>query len=101
MLLRLLYKWVYSVAFSLPAPQAAAWAGLHLLPYEGRKVASAAQLHVPGNMRRMGLNQIMGLVCLQASCASLRGRRKFFALKQAGNQELCASCICCFFFPCK
>lgn len=60
-------------------------------------MAPAVQLHVPGNVRRMGLNHITGLACLQASCVSLKGRRKFFALNQAGNQELCASCICIFF----
>nr|XP_047923287.1 tyrosine-protein phosphatase non-receptor type 11-like isoform X5 [Anser cygnoides] len=49
---------------------------------------------VPGNVRRTGLNQITGLLCLQASCVSLKGRRKFFALNRAGNREPCVSCIC-------
>lgn len=53
---------------------------------------------VPGNVRRTGLNQITGLLCLQASCVSLKGRRKFFALNRAGNRELCVSCTCNYFF---
>lgn len=52
---------------------------------------------VPGNVRRTGLNQITGLLCLQASCVSLKGRRKFFALNRAGNRELCVSCTCNFY----
>lgn len=34
---------------------------------------------------------------MQASCVSLKGRRKFFALNRAGNRELCVSCTCNFF----
>ena len=55
---------------------------------------STVRLRVPGNVRRMGPHQMVGLLWLQASCVRLKGRRKFFALNQAGNQELCASSIC-------
>lgn len=53
---------------------------------------------VSGNVRGMEANQIMELVCLQVSCMSLKGRRKFFLLNQTGNQELGSSCIDAFLF---
>lgn len=59
----------------------------------GMNAAPIALCCAPGSTRRTGPNQMTGLLCSQASCTGLRGRRKFFTLTQAGKQELCLSCI--------
>lgn len=63
----------------------------------GMSTAPIALCCASGSTHRTGPNQMMGLLCLQASCTGLRGRRKFFTLTQAGKQELCLSCICVLF----